>query len=181
MKRVGVVILLVLSSWVANAQNDVASGAQTANLNLSNAIDIALVSSNTTQNIEFNSLNDLINGVESAEHELRVRSNKKFKVTVKPSSTKFSYSGSYILGTLLRVSSVMKIQVTENNTGGSQPFFAQLSGWQAFSYWGFPTTLLNNCTPGGNQTFKVKYKATPGINTVAGTYTVDMVYTATQL
>lgn len=181
LKKIIVISLLALCSIAAQAQNDAASGSQTANLNLSDAIDISFVSSTTVQNIEFNSLNDLINGVETAEHELRVRSNKKFKVTVKPSSRNFTYSGSYVLNTLLRVSNVMKIAVTDNNTGGTQPFFAQLTGWQSFSYFGWPTTLLNNCDAGGNQTFKVKYKATPGVNAVAGTYTVDMVYTATQL
>ncbi|MBL7683508.1 MAG: hypothetical protein JNK00_10655, partial [Flavipsychrobacter sp.] len=41
--------------------------------------------------------------------------------------------------------------------------------------------LLTNCNNGGNQTFSVMYEATPGFAYPAGTYTVDVVYTATQL
>lgn len=44
---------------------------------------------------------------------------------------------------------------------------------------GLTVTVLTNCHAGDNQTFTVKYKATPGVNCVAGNYIIDMVYTAT--
>jgi len=176
------VAILAILSFTAQAQNATsAAGAQKANLDLSNALEISFTgNSSEIINVEFASLTDMINGVETAEHEIRVRSNKKFKVTVKPSSNNFTYSGNSLIGTLLRVSNVMKIQVVNNNTGGSQPFSAQLLGWQSFSILGTPVTLLNNCDAGGNQTFTVKYKATPGVNCKAGNYSTEMVYTATQ-
>jgi hypothetical protein len=40
--------------------------------------------------------------------------------------------------------------------------------------------MINSASKGGNQTFEVKYKATPGFAYPAGTYTTDVVYTATQ-
>ena len=66
--------------------------------------------------IEFTSLNDMANGVETAKHEVKVRSNKKFKVSVKPSSNNFTFSGSSLIGSLLKVSTVMKIKVEDNNS-----------------------------------------------------------------
>ncbi|MCB0696984.1 MAG: hypothetical protein KDC07_06450 [Chitinophagaceae bacterium] len=181
MKRITLSAILAISFLTSFAQNAGSSGAQTADLNLSNALEISFTdNSSSTINVQFNSLSDMINGVETSTHEIRVRSNKKFKVTVKPSSNNFSYSGSSLIGTLLKVSTVMKIQVVNNNTGGNQPLSALLTGWQNFSVLGLPVTLLNNCNPGNNQTFTVKYKATPGVNCVAGNYTTDMVYTATQ-
>ena len=182
MKRIVTVAAMAILSFTAQAQNaSTSSGAQTTNLDLSNALEISLIgSSSNVINVEFASLTDMINGVETSTQELRVRSNKKFKVTVKPSSNNFTYSGSSLIGTLLKVSTVIKIQVVNNNTGGSQPFIAQLLGWQSFSVLGLPVTLLNNCDAGNNQTFTVKYKATPGVNCKAGSYSTDMVYTATQ-
>lgn len=176
------ILLLLLTIITGNiyAQNNGSSGVQSTSLDMSNALELTFTSTNNSIDIEFNSLNDMLNGVETAKHEIRVRSNKKFKVTVKPSSNTMTYSGPSLIGSLLKCSNVMKIQVADNKTGGTQPFTARVLGWQSFSAWGFPVTLLTNCKPGGNQTFTVKYKATPGINCVAGTYTTEMVYTATQ-
>lgn len=180
MQRIIFLAVLAISSYTCAAQNDIATGAHSANLDLSNALEISFTGNSGVINIEFFSLNDMLNGVETATHEILVKSNKKYKVTVKPSSNNFTYSGPSLLGSLLKCSSVMKIQVVDNNTGGTQPYLARLLGWQAFSALGLPVTLLNNCDPGGNKTFTVKYKATPGINCVAGNYSTDMVYTATQ-
>jgi hypothetical protein len=40
--------------------------------------------------------------------------------------------------------------------------------------------LINSGANGSSQSFTVKYKANPGYLFGAGTYTVDVVYTATQ-
>lgn len=175
-----IIAALAITTLTSYAQNASNSGLQTAELALTNALEISFTGNSSTVNVEFQSLSDMLNGVETATHEIKVRSNKKFKVSVKPSSNNFTYAGPSLIGTLLKVSSVMKIMVVDNNTGGSKPYLAQLTGWQSFSVLGLPITLLNNCKAGGNQTFTVKYKATPGINCNAGTYTTEMVYTATQ-
>ena len=178
-KLLGVAMLSIVAGVATGQTQKAATGAQTAKLALDNALEISFTT-NEAVNIQFNSLNDMLNGVETATHEIKVRSNKKFKVTVKPSSNSFTYSGSSLLGSLLSVSNVMKIRVIDNNTGGDEPLLAKILGWQPFSNLGIPVTLLTGCDPGNNQTFTVKYKATPGINVVAGTYTTEMVYTATQ-
>lgn len=78
----------------------------------------------------------------------------------------------------MNVSNVLFLKVTNNNTGGSVSSsfnnkFRTLSSSNQ--------TLVNNATPGGNNTFNVQYKANPGYNFPAGTYSVNVVYTATQL
>lgn len=179
MKKSAIIALLIAATATAYGQNGNSTGLQKTNLDLSNALEISFTSSNNVD-IQFNSLNDMLNGVETATHEVKVRSNKKFKVSVKQASNIFNYAGNNLVGSLLQVSNVMKVQVVNNNTGGDRPWLAWLFGWQSFSAIGTPVTLLTNCDAGDNRTFTVKYKATPGINFEAGTYTVDMVYTATQ-
>ena len=171
---------LAMLSVTAKAQNSAVTGVQPTNLELSNALEISFTGSSSIVNIPFTSLNDMLNGVETATHQIKVRSNKQFKVTVQPSSNTFTYSGTGLINNLLQVSNVMKVRVLDNNTGGTQPFIAWLLGWQSFSSLGTPVTLLNNCNPGSNQTFSVKYKATPGIGSIAGNYSTEMIYTATQ-
>lgn len=180
MKKVTIIISLLLTAWAGKAQNANGIGEQNANLEMSNALEISFTSNTNAVNMEFTSLNDMVNGIETATHEIKVRSNKKFRVTVKPASNTFTYSGLALIGSLLQVSSVMKIQVGNNNTGGDRPWLAQIFGWQSFSSLGLPVTLLTDCDAGGNQTFTVKYKATPGISVTSGNYTAEMVYTATQ-
>lgn len=155
------------------------SGTQTANLELSNSLDIVLLSSSSTT-MSFTSINDMLNGVESGTQELMVRSNKDFKVSVAASSNNFTYTGSSIINNILSVSSVLKVRVVSNNTGGTVPFLMWLLGYQSIPGTG-GMTILNNCNSGGNQTFSVKYKATPGVMNAGGNYSVDIIYTATQI
>lgn len=181
MKRITILAVLAFLSVAAQGQQTTANSAvQSTNLALSNALEISFTGNSGIVDIDFASLNDLVNGVETASHQIKVSSNKKYKVTVRPASDNFTYAGSSLLGSLLKVSTVMKIKVEDNNTGGDRPWLAQILGWQSFSVLGLPVTLLTDCDAGNNQTFTVKYKATPGINCVAGNYNADMVYTATQ-
>ncbi len=75
------------------------------------------------------------------------------------------------------VSGVLGLKVSANGTGGTIAGkftdFTNLSSTAA--------NLITNGNNGGNQTFSVMYNATPGFSYPAGTYTVDVVYTATQL
>ena len=99
-------------------------------------------------------------------------------VAVKANATNFSYTGNTSPAPQMPVSGVLGIKVTANGTGGSiaNPFsnsaYATLSGSDQ--------DLITTADRGGNQTFSVKYKATPGFAYPAGTYSVDVVYTATQ-
>ena len=182
MKKVIAIVALAISGIAAKAQ--VASTAtQTVNLNLSNAIELTFTGSTTATgaavNLAFNTVNDYANGVSSANQELKVRSNKKFGVTVKSNNANFSYTGTTTPAPVMPVTGVLDLRVPVNGTGGTiaSPFsattYADLSATAQ--------SLLTNCNNGGNQTFSIQYNATPGFAYPAGTYTVDIVYTATQL
>ncbi len=182
MKKVIAIVALAISGIAAKAQ--VASTAtQTVNLNLSNAIELTFTGSTTATgaavNLAFNTVNDYANGVSSSNQELKVRSNKKFGVTVKTNNANFSYTGTTTPAPVMPVAGVLDLRVPANATGGTiaTPFSAT-----AYADLGATAqNLLTNCNNGGNQTFSIQYNATPGFAYPAGTYTVDVVYTATQL
>jgi len=182
MKKIIAIAALAIVGYSAQAQ--VASTAtQTVNLNLSNAIELTFTGSGTATgaavNLAFNTVNDYANGVQSSAQELKVRSNKKFGVTVKSNATNFSYTGTTTPAPVMPVSGVLGLKVSANATGG-----AIATPFSASAYNGLSSTaanLITNANNGGNQTFSVMYEATPGFAYPAGTYTVDVVYTATQL
>jgi len=181
MKKI-VLFAAILSCITLASKAQVASTAtQTVNLNLSNAIELTFTGSSTATgaavNLAFNTVNDYANGVQSSAQELKVRSNKKFGVTVKTNNTNFSYTGTTTPAPVMPVSGVLGLKVSANGTGGT------IAGTFA-AYTSLSSTvanLISNGNNGGNQTFSVMYNATPGFAYPAGTYTVDVVYTATQL
>jgi len=183
MKKLIAIAIFATSAIAANAQNASSTASQTVNLNLSNAIELTFTGTGDKEgadvNIPFNSVNDYANGVESASQELRVRSNKDFAVTVKTNAADFSYNGSTIPAPQMPVKDVLGIMVTANGTGGT--IQAPFSNVGYASLVSTDQDLIDNGKRGGNQTFAIKYKATPGFAYPAGTYTVDVVYTATQL
>ena len=171
--------------FAANAQNQnnqSSSASQTVQLSLSNAIEITFTGNSSATGadvtIPFTTVNDYANGVESDAQELKVRSNKNFSVAVKANAANFSYTGTTSPAPTMPVSGVLAVKVTANGTGGSiaNPFsstaYATLTSANQ--------DLITTADRGGNQTFSVKYKATPGFAYPAGTYAVDVVYTATQ-
>jgi hypothetical protein len=183
MKKI-VLFAAILSCITVAVKAQVASTAtQTVNLNLSNAIELTFTGSGTATgaavNLAFNTVNDYANGVQSSAQELKVRSNKKFGVTVRTNNTNFSYTGTTTPAPVMPVSGVLALKVSANATGGTIA-----SPFSASAYSGLSNTaanLITNANNGGNQTFSVMYEATPGFAYPAGTYTVDVVYTATQL
>lgn len=175
MKRIiYIAILLTFTVTGAFAQAAGAGASQTTNLQLSDAIELSLLTSSTVA-MEFNTVNDYANGIESDEHTFQVKSNKKFVVRVKVQSSYFTYMGSSA-DPKMKTNSVLKFKIASNNTGGT--LTSGYSNYKALSTSG--SKVINNGSAGGNNTFSVKYKATPGFTYPAGTYTVDVVYTATQ-
>jgi antitoxin component of RelBE/YafQ-DinJ toxin-antitoxin module len=184
MKKVLILIAIAIVSFsiAANAQNASANANQNVSLTLSNAIAITFTGSGTNTGaavtLPFSTVSDYANGVTSAAQQLRVQSNLPFSVTVKSNAANFSYTGSYTTGTTMPVSGVLKLMVSANATGGTiaSPFssvsYATLSSADQ--------NLINNGTYGANQLFSVQYQATPGFTYPAGTYTTQVVYTATQ-
>lgn len=159
------------------------SGAnQATNLSLSNAIEITFANSMSEYGADvtlpFSTVNDYANGVESGEQELQIRSNKDFSIAIKSNAAGFSYTGNATPVPEMPVNGVLAVKLTANNTGGSiaNPFSTS-------AYSGLTNTnqsLITGGSRGGNQSFAIKYKATPGFAYPAGTYTVEVVYTATQ-
>jgi len=181
MKKI-VLFAAILSCITIASKAQVASTAtQTVNLNLSNAIELTFTGSGTATgaavNLAFNTVNDYANGVQSSAQELKVRSNKKFGVTVKTNNTNFSYTGTTTPAPVMPVANVLGLKVSANGTGGT--IAGTFAGFTSLS--GTAANLISNGNNGGNQTFSVMYEATPGFTYPAGTYTVDVVYTATQL
>ncbi len=183
MKKIIAIASIVLVGFAAKAQNASSTATQTVNLNLSNAIELTFTGSGTATgaavNLAFTTVNDYANGVESAAQELKVRSNKNFGVTVKTNNANFTYAGSTTPAPVMPIAGVLALKVSANGTGGTvaSPFSTSV-------YNGLSSTaanLISNGSKGGNQTFSVKYEATPGFAYPAGTYTTDVVYTATQL
>jgi len=181
-------IIIIAAAFIgfttaANAQSNASSAAsQTVQLSLSNALEITFTGNNSatgsTVALPFSTVNDYANGVESAAQEIKVRSNKDFTVTVKTSGANFMVTNGQNTSTSSMPASVLGVVVSANNTGG------QLGqGFSATSYKSLSataTSIITGADRGGNQTFSVKYKATPGFAYPAGTYTTDVVYTATQ-
>jgi len=183
MKKAILFTLLAGASIATYAQNANSSASQTVKLNLSNAIEITFTgSSNKTGadvNLNFLTVNDYANGVESTDQWLKVRSNKDYTVTVKSNNEYFNYSGSTNPAPQMKVRDVLGLMVSHNNTGGSVVPPYSSSHYKKISE--NHSDLLKECKRGGNQTFAVKYKAEPGFQFPSGTYSVDVVYTATQL
>lgn len=177
-----ILLCLVSTATVVLGQNnEQASASQSTNLVMSNAIDISFVSNNSSNgsdvNMAFNTVNDYANGVESAPIELRIRSNKDFNVFAKTTSNKFTYSGSTTPAPQMKVNKSLYIKVVENNTGGNTPNSVN-NKYKPLRK--SNRKLVNKGTAGGNNTLKVQYKADPGFEFPAGTYSVSVVYTATQ-
>ena len=177
------IVALIALSIVASAQTNASSTAQqTVELGLSNTIDITFTGSGTatggTVTLPFTTVTDYANGVESAAQQLKVRSNKIFNVTVAASAANFSVTnnGTTSVSTM-PVAGVLDLMVSANQAGGTIA-----SGYSAYGG-GLSTaaaSILTGASNGNNQTFSVKYKATPGFAYPAGVYAVDVVYTATQ-
>jgi hypothetical protein len=173
--------LLLGTSFASNAQTASATASQSVALSLSNAIAITFVTSGTTTgtavSIPFATVADYTNGVASAAQQLKVQSNKTFHVFVNTSSTNFTYSGTTSPAPTMPVAGVLAAQVTANATGGAiaTPFSGAYGGLTSSSQ-----NIINTGLNGGNQTFSIQYMATPGFAYPAGTYTANVIYTATQ-
>lgn len=182
MKKILAIAALLSLTIAANAQTTTSAASQTANLALSDAIEITYTGSakadEAAVNFTFNGVNDFANGIESGVQELKVRSNKKFNVSAKASAGTFTYTGATTPAPTMFVFNTLGLIVTNNGTGGSVPIPFSMS-----NYFGLTTLALNiitNGLHGGDQRFSVKYKAAPGWSFPAGNYAVDVIYTATQ-
>ncbi len=181
MKKIIAILIISFCSTAIYAQTANSGATQTTNLNLSDAIEISFTAtgSNTGSivNLAFSTVNDYANGVESATQQIRVRSNKKFDIEFEASADYFTYSGSTSPAPQMKVKDVLDMRITANNTGGQIN-----SGYHQYKHidGDHDKRILNDCNNGSNQTFSIQYRATPGFNFPAGTYTTNIIFTATQ-
>jgi Rieske Fe-S protein len=183
MKKIIIITAALVGFTInANAQGANANATQNVSLTLSNAIAITFTGSGTNVgaavNLPFSTVSDYANGVTSTAQQLKVQSNINFNVTVKSNAANFTYAGTYTTGTTMPVSGVLKIKVTANTTGG-----AIATPFSSTAYSTLTATNQNLITDGdygANQLFSVMYQATPGFTYPAGTYTTQVIYTATQ-
>ena len=164
----------LLLNQAARAQTS-GTATQTVNLDLNPTIDISAVNAGTVQ-LQFQNVQHMQQGVTSGANEFRVRSNKTFVISVQSAATYFSYSGSALPAPSMPVANTLFLTVAQNNTGGSVN--NTFLGYNTLSV--TSQNLLTNCPIGPDQRFTVTYKATPGLQFPAGTYTTDILYTATQ-
>jgi len=179
-------IIILAASVIGFAANANAQATSTANQNVSlaltNAIAITFTGSGTATgtavSIPFTTVSDYTNGVSSTAQQLKVQSNKAFNITVAASAANFTFTGTATPTPTMPVSGVLGIEVSANATGATiaSPFSATAYATLTSA----SQSLLTGGTYGGNQLFSVIYQSTPGFAYPAGTYTTNVVYTATQ-
>jgi hypothetical protein len=158
MKNILFTIALIITGLAsANAQTS-ATASQTVTLVLKNTISINITSATGTD-FSFDNTTAYSNGITNANAStLEVKSNRPWAVSVKTATANFSGPAATMPASVLGV----------RLNGGTN--FSSLS------------TTATDLTSGGRGvgSFSVDYKAAPGYNYDAGTYTISVVYTATQ-
>jgi len=162
MKQLFLAIIGLFIFHATSSAQATASAAHNVGLQLSNAIEVSFVDGASGASLAFSTADHYNNGVtaESAA-SIRVRSNKAYNVTVKSATANFNSSAA----TVMPVSGVLHVK--ENSQAG----FTSITNTDQ--------NLLTNQSRGVN-IFKLTYRATPGFNYDGGTYSVNIIYTATQ-
>jgi len=165
MKKLILSIVTIFALYtVANAQTAVTANANhNVTLTLNNQLEVAFTGSNNNVTMAFATPDNYTNGVTADNAaSIKVRSNKAYNVTVKAAAADFTSTSA----TTMPVNNVLFVKEA------TQTGYVNLTAADQ--------NLLTNQTRGTN-TFNVSYKATPGFNYDGGSYTVSVVYTATQL
>jgi hypothetical protein len=154
------VALAFIGFYGAKAQV-VSNASHTATLTLTNAIELTFTSGSGGVSMTFSTPDHYQNGVTADNAaSIRVRSNRAYNVTVKTATANFSSSSTTTMP-------VSVLGVKEAN----QASYVSLSSSDQ--------NLLTSQSRGSN-TFNLSYRANPGFNYDGGTYTVSVIYTATQ-
>lgn len=161
MKKILTLAVILLAGFSAAHAQSTATASQSVSLTLQNAIDISITSATGTSFL-FDDVTKYGAGLTNANAStFQVKSNRPWAVTVKAAAATFSGPAS---PATQMPSTVLGVKLN----GGSS--FSALS------------TTAASLTSGarGTNTFNVDYNATPGYAYDAGTYTLSVVYTATQ-
>lgn len=182
MKKFILFILAGLSLISAQAQRATTQvpATQTAKLVINDAIDIRFVSNSTTGNdipFTFSTIQNFIDGVVSNEEpELLIRSNKDFNISIRTKSATFNGPS----GTSLNAD-ILKVMTVKQPLGSSVATPFSSANYSPLSY--TAQTIFQGCTKGwtaSDQNCKLRFKAEPATQIPAGSYSIDVEYTATQ-
>jgi hypothetical protein len=174
MKKIAILLTLLLIAGIrvfSQTQGDVAN--QAVAINMSNVLSISSISSSVS--IPFTTMDHYANGIVSSTQDFIIKANKKYNITVKTSSNYFSYIGN-TADPNMPVNNILKVKVVTNNTDGN--VMNSFSSFQNIST--VEKDLIKNGRRGSDNQFSIQYSAAPGFAYPAGTYTVDVIYTATQ-
>jgi hypothetical protein len=168
----GFIFLTLASSAFAQKAQKSGAASQTLNIFLGDVIDIRFISNDQKTGpllqMTFNTADDYFNGIESPQQTLKVRSNKKFSVSVRAVNT--------LNGVNHSVPPFIYLKVPQNHTGGQIAAAFSNTTYQKLS--NNNLVLLENANKGDDQNFSVQYKARPGTIVDPGVYNVDVVFTA---
>lgn len=161
MKKLFLFAALIISVSALKAQTTGTSN-QTVSLTLKNAISLNITAATGTA-MTFDVADDFANGIaNNTASTFQVKSNRPWAVSVKAAAASFT-------GPAAPAATMPSTVLGVRLTGGST--YTTLS------------TTAASFTSGsrGDSNFSVDYKAAPGFAYDAGTYTLSVVYTATQL
>lgn len=161
MKKIITLATVFFAGFAAAHAQSTSSTSQTVTLNLQNAINISITSATGTS-FTFDDVNKYQNGlVNTNATTVQIKSNRAWTATVKTASASFSGPAN----APVMPSTVLGIRQSGTGTG-----FGALS----------TTALTYGSGERGVSSFSLDYNANPGFAYDAGTYTISVVYTATQ-
>lgn len=177
---------LLLLAYAGHAQNSTATASQHMELGLAEVVTVNMSptgggngggGNGSTVAMPISGVNAMTSGVESAAIEVSLQGTTPFAISVQASANTFTYSGSATTGNVMQVKDVLSVVVTANNTGGviSNGF----NTYQAVD--GTNSKKVIDQGQPGIRSFSFQYKATPGFEYAAGTYTTDIIYTISKL
>lgn len=160
MKKIILIAFTAFSTMMAHAQAT-SSVSQTVTLNLVNSINISITSATGT-NFLFDNVSKYENGLTNLNATtLLIQSNRPWTANVKTATANFSGPAS----SPAMPSTVLGVRLSGSNSG-----FGSLS----------TTPLSYGSADRGTYSASVDYNVNPGFSYDAGTYTISVVYTATQ-
>ena len=161
MKKIFTLTALLFAAFTAAHAQSTSAASQNVTLNLQNAINISVTSATGTS-FTFNDVDKYQNGLVNLNATtVQIKSNRPWTATVKTASTNFSGPAN----APLMPSTVLGIRQSGTSTG-----FGALS----------TTALTYGSGERGVSSYSLDYSANPGFAYDAGTYTISVVFTATQ-
>lgn len=179
-KHLTLVAALVLTGYASTAQNAGSGATQTMKMDMAEVVSASLFGNGPGSpppvvELPINGTGALTTGIESPEIQVTLQCNSAYDVSVSCTSPAFTYAGPN-QGTQMLVADVLSIMISSNNTGGNiGSGFSQYGAITGTT----PKVAIASGQP-GSRTFGFKYKANPGFNYPAGTYTAEIVYTVTK-